>query len=980
MSSRSSLADTSSMDTLIQQSLNEVNVNQYYTPEDNPEAMFDMLTIQTIRDRYQDIEEEDTTSDITTMNGQDFENFVREFTIDDSISECFASADVPDPSIEEVTESVDLSETNSQGRQSKLKKKHRTNQEESVFSDEDSKSSDSKRSKLNSISNLFGKKHKNKEGYKVLKQNDSQEKGKHITDSIIDACENITKSYEQNISQSTCSTSNSKASKHKSKKTRESNFDQTENQNSSDVQNALNVRKLPPVPKVENENIRNDIWNVKQRHEKPEMTSNGSLLRSVDVKAFLRLNDQQLIEKLRVISSDGSQTTLRKTVSTRDVTGMTLLQICVLDDRTNVVDFILETDPTLLDANIMVFAVKHGKTECVRDLLERRSMDGTLNPELIGELLALCSKNGQTDVLETVIPYLETDPPSYLPCDQYGNTAAHLAAQEGHLHCLQILLDNGFDVWTMNDQNESALGLALKNGHLSVYKHLLLYQTCQCLLTEATKHQITNLRFTTQRTANHETLDKLEQQLAKYQIQFNEVMRNMIDTQETILQTVDNMYKDMKRLIQKVDDPNGSEKLKLKLEKLKAEADQLQDLFDFSPLANTNDLLTKVLLEFRKVVLRTEEEDTVSSSSVNMPPDTKELLSSVLRNSATICGQNSQVNIELILNSQVQNLLQMLSDSNRPVSKSTSTASSRSGNHRYKFTQPVYQNPKLEQFLKNSKENNDHKEEANEKIHHNVNSSSSIMTGNGNSERHLSYLPEENVNQELDLPVLDSPSVTDSVCSTVVTSGIMGTEKTDWTSRLGTITCDTSDTESDWWDASHDKSRSGYTESRDEEEEEDDDKDFVTSIRLNLENEDLPDDMLREHRLAKHLQSIEKLKHNKGEFVERVISASGQRVGRWLDSSCMDQVKKVNPDNSKSSRKSKKQGIQLYNPEPRHEMESNSPTPENRRRRWDEMSITDGEESKGNPRPWYEMSDDEESVIQVWKSDDEDNQSQVYRI
>lgn len=59
---------------------------------------------------------------------------------------------------------------------------------------------------------------------------------------------------------------------------------------------------------------------------------------------------------------------------------------------------------------------------------------------------------------------------------------------------LQILLDNGFDVWTANKQNKSALSLALENGHMSVYKHLLLYQTCQCLLTEATRHKMANLR------------------------------------------------------------------------------------------------------------------------------------------------------------------------------------------------------------------------------------------------------------------------------------------------------------------------------------------------------------------------------------------------------------------------------------------------------------------------------------------------------
>lgn len=61
---------------------------------------------------------------------------------------------------------------------------------------------------------------------------------------------------------------------------------------------------------------------------------------------------------MKALSIEGPQTSLRKTVSARDAMGMTLLQRCVLSDRTNVVDFILETDPTLLDAKIMVFAVQ----------------------------------------------------------------------------------------------------------------------------------------------------------------------------------------------------------------------------------------------------------------------------------------------------------------------------------------------------------------------------------------------------------------------------------------------------------------------------------------------------------------------------------------------------------------------------------------------------------------------------------------------
>ena len=314
----------------------------------------------------------------------------------------------------------------------------------------------------------------------------------------------------------------------------------------------------------------------------------------------------------------------------------------------------------------------------------------------------------------------------------------------------------------------------------------------------------------------------------------------------------------------------------------------------------------------------------------------------MLRNSATICGQNTNVDIEQLLHCQVQNLLEMLSDSKRPLSsKSASSVSSRSGNSRYQFTQPVYHNPKLEHLHNNTSGDRNDSETRNKPSSQFINSCSNIIFDHESSMQVESILPEGSADEDAALPVLESPSVTDSVCSTVVTSGIIGTDKTDWTSRLGTITCDTSDTESDWWDASHDKSRSGYTESHeDEEEDEEDDVSFVTSIRLNLENEDLPDDILREQRLAKHLQSMEKLKHNKGDFVERVISATGRRVGRWLDSTCMNEVKKSSSDHGQGAGKSKRHGIQLFSPNPESASQFDQPNQDSRRRRWDEMSIT----------------------------------------
>ena len=54
-----------------------------------------MLTIQTLRERYQDSEQIELGDGVSLINGQDFETFVRDFPIDDSISECFSSPDDP---------------------------------------------------------------------------------------------------------------------------------------------------------------------------------------------------------------------------------------------------------------------------------------------------------------------------------------------------------------------------------------------------------------------------------------------------------------------------------------------------------------------------------------------------------------------------------------------------------------------------------------------------------------------------------------------------------------------------------------------------------------------------------------------------------------------------------------------------------------------------------------------------------------------
>ncbi|XP_055955697.1 uncharacterized protein LOC126814926 isoform X2 [Patella vulgata] len=48
--------------------------------------------------------------------------------------------------------------------------------------------------------------------------------------------------------------------------------------------------------------------------------------------------------------------------------------------------------------------------------------------------------------------------------------------------------------------------------------------------------------------------------------------------------------------------------------------------------------------------------------------------------------------------------------------------------------------------------------------------------------------------------------------------------------------------------------------------------------KLNVINEDLPHEHLREERLAKHLEAIQKLSSDQGEFIETVVTANGQRL------------------------------------------------------------------------------------------------------
>ncbi|CAL1536897.1 unnamed protein product [Lymnaea stagnalis] len=64
----------------------------------------------------------------------------------------------------------------------------------------------------------------------------------------------------------------------------------------------------------------------------------------------------------------------------------------------------------------------------------------------------------------------------------------------------------------------------------------------------------------------------------------------------------------------------------------------------------------------------------------------------------------------------------------------------------------------------------------------------------------------------------------------------------------------------------------------DDEDDDDDDGDTKRLVRVNVENEDLPDEALRVQRLHRHLQSVQKLHQSNDDIIETIITGTGEKL------------------------------------------------------------------------------------------------------
>ncbi|XP_067653036.1 uncharacterized protein [Haliotis asinina] len=177
--------------------------------------------------------------------------------------------------------------------------------------------------------------------------------------------------------------------------------------------------------------------------------------------------------------------------------------------------------------------------------------------------------------------------------------------------------------------------------------------------------------------------------------------------------------------------------------------------------------------------------------------------------------------------------------------------------------------------------------------------------------------------------------------------------------------------------------------------EDDDENVCYNYVRLNLENEDLPDEVLRNHRLFRHLEAVQRLSTENSDVIETVVTASGERISS--DSSDDSTTRFINvreQESDKSVQKhavndKKKRRVKLFNlcelVSKRELTQSDflecydrsadvihtQRCHDNLDLPWDQLQFSDVEDEPAEERPWYEVSEDEESLAHAWSSDSE---------
>ncbi|XP_042083169.1 synphilin-1 isoform X2 [Haplochromis burtoni] len=132
--------------------------------------------------------------------------------------------------------------------------------------------------------------------------------------------------------------------------------------------------------------------------------------------------------------------------------------------------------------------VKNGHLECVRWMVSETEAIAELScTREHPSLIHYAARYGQEKVLLWLLQFMQEQAISLDEVDQNGNTAVHIAAQYGHLSCIQTLVEYGSNVTFQNQQGERPSQSAERQGHTTCARYLVVVETCMSLASQVVK-------------------------------------------------------------------------------------------------------------------------------------------------------------------------------------------------------------------------------------------------------------------------------------------------------------------------------------------------------------------------------------------------------------------------------------------------------------------------------------------------------------
>ncbi|KAG5841425.1 hypothetical protein ANANG_G00199380 [Anguilla anguilla] len=147
--------------------------------------------------------------------------------------------------------------------------------------------------------------------------------------------------------------------------------------------------------------------------------------------------------------------------------------------------------------------IKNGHLECVRWMVSETEAIAELScsrehPSLIHyaarygqvrgrSLIHYAARYGQEKILLWLLQFMQEQAISLDEVDQSGNSAVHVAAQHGHLGCIQTLVEYGSNVTIQNQHGERPSQSAERHGHTTCSRYLVVVETCMSLASQVVK-------------------------------------------------------------------------------------------------------------------------------------------------------------------------------------------------------------------------------------------------------------------------------------------------------------------------------------------------------------------------------------------------------------------------------------------------------------------------------------------------------------